>query len=90
MTVEQAIEDAVRKVFKEELAQLPMMAKPTPCHDKPTMTAKQAAHALGVSPAVIYNWLRIQDCPFLLQVGARKLILTQKFFNWVEETGGRV
>jgi predicted DNA-binding transcriptional regulator AlpA len=53
-----------------------------------TLSATDIAETLGLSRAGAYNLLNIKGFP-TLQIGSRKLVMKQKFIEWINNhTGG--
>ena len=52
-----------------------------------TLNATQISHVLGLSRAGAYNLLAAKDFP-TLRVGKRRLVLRDKFIEWMETNSG--
>ena len=49
-----------------------------------TLSAAEAAAALGVSRTTMYEIMRRADCDFTFMLGGRRLISREKLEAWVE------
>lgn len=91
-TIEQAINEAVQAAVKQALAAPMEPASPYP-EGKTTLTVKEAAAILGVCLAKMYDITERADFDALLRMGRKKVILTHKFYAWLErqaQAGGDV
>ena len=88
VTFEELIESAVLSALEKHVASMPVMSEQRRFTDKPLLSVKQTAELLGLPVSNIYNWLHMAECPFLLMVGGRKWILTEKLFAWLNSGGG--
>jgi len=57
--------------------------------DKATMTVIEMAEVLGVSKVTAYDITERADFTALLRVGRKKLILTDKFYEWLDQCAGK-
>lgn len=53
-------------------------------NEKPTLTVKEAAAILGVHPVKMYDVTERADFDALIRIGRKKIILTHKFYAWME------
>lgn len=52
---------------------------------KLTLTIKEAAEYTGIGINKLESMLRIPDCPFVLYVGARRLIKRREFERFISQ-----
>ena len=53
-------------------------------HERPTLTAKEAAAFIGVSIPTMYQITERKDFPALIRFRRKKLILRNKLLEWLE------
>jgi len=53
--------------------------------EKPVMSVAEVAEMLGISRPTVYDITERGDFPALVRIGKRKLILRQKFMEWLDK-----
>ena len=53
-------------------------------NDRITLSLEEAAHALGVSKAKMYEIMKRPDCDFTFKLGGRRLINRSKLEAWID------
>jgi len=56
---------------------------------RPTMTVQEMAKELGVSRVAAYDITERADFPALVKLGRKKIILTERFYEWLDNLSGK-
>ncbi|HGH7180709.1 helix-turn-helix domain-containing protein [Bacillus luti] len=86
MTIEEQIQQAVTKAI-QPLMELLQNQQSKSNHPKPLLTLEEAMEILGVGKNRMYEIVKTDDFPAFRE-GKRWMIVTHKFYEWIEQQAG--